>query len=97
MNQQVQIKPFISIVIIVVSMFFLVFIKMEVRRLSYSVLHWSLKEKLLKDKYRYKTVELAQIMRTERIKNYAEVHLALNEPQKGQIIHFTGNRIAIKQ
>ncbi len=97
MNSQVQIKPFISVVIIIMTMFFLVFVKMEVRRLSYSVLHISQKEKLVKDKYRYKTIQLAQIMRTERIKHYAEIHLALNEPQKGQIIHFTGDRIALKQ
>ncbi len=95
MNQ--QIRPFISVVFIIITMFTIVFIKMDVRRMSYSVLKLAQREKLSADQYRFRSLKLAQVLRTERIKTYAQVHLALNEAQKGQIIHMTGDRIALKQ
>ncbi len=92
-----SIKPFISVVIVILTLFSLVFMKMDIRRLSYSVLQLAQKEKLMKDRYRYRSLKLAQVMRTERIKSYAQTYLALNEAQRGQIIHMTGDRIALKQ
>ncbi|OQW49868.1 MAG: hypothetical protein A4S09_11510 [Proteobacteria bacterium SG_bin7] len=92
-----SIKPFISVVLVILTLFSLVFMKMDIRRLSYSVLQLAQKEKLMKDRYRYRSLKLAQVMRTERIKSYAQTYLALNEAQRGQIIHMTGDRIALKQ
>lgn len=92
-----SIKPFISVVFVILTLFSLVFMKMDIRRLSYSVLQLAQKEKLMKDRYRYRSLKLAQVMRTERIKSYAQTYLALNEAQRGQIIHMTGDRIALKQ
>jgi hypothetical protein len=92
-----SIKPFISVVIVILTLFSLVFMKMDIRRLSYSVLQLAQKEKLMKDRYRYRSLRLAQVMRTERIKSYAQTYLALNEAQRGQIIHMSGDRIALKQ
>jgi len=96
-SQVDDLKPFLSVVIVVITLFFVVFLKMEIRRQSYSVLQISLKETALQDKHRGQSLKLARIMRSERIKKYAKVYLALNDAAKGQIIHMTGKRIALKQ
>lgn len=90
-------KPFLSVTIIILTLFSVAFMKMEVRRLGYTVLKENRAFKILSDEQRLKTMEYARVMRPERIRRYAISHLTLNEARNGQIIQLVGQRIAVPQ
>jgi cell division protein FtsL len=90
-------KPFLSVLFLVVTLFSLVFMKMEVRRMGYSVLKASQDYHKLKDHYRMMSMEYARLTRPEHIRKYAMSHLTLNDARNGQIIQLTGEQIAIPQ
>lgn len=89
--------PFISIVIIIFSLFALVFLQMEVRRMGYVFLKQTREYKNLQDKHRLKVMHYAKIMRPERLRDLAINKLTLNEVESGQIIHMSGEKIAVRQ
>lgn len=90
-------KPFISTSIIIVTLFALVFFKMEVRRVGYVVLKLSRQERRLRDQQREQVVQLAKILRPERLQNVAQSRLTLKKAESGQIIQMTDQGIALKQ
>lgn len=92
-----ELKPFLSLIIIVSTLFIVAFMKMEVRRLGYVVLKSSRQYKTLKDQQLVKTMELARITRPDHIRHYAMSRLTLNEARNGQIIQLVGSRIAVPQ
>lgn len=92
-----QLKPFLSLIILVSTLFVVAFMKMEVRRLGYVVLKSSRQYKTLKDQQLVKTMELARITRPDHIRHYAISRLTLNEARNGQIIQLVGSRIAVPQ
>jgi hypothetical protein len=90
-------RPFISVTVIIATLFTVAFMKMEVRRLGYTVLKETRRFKLLKDEHRLKTMEYARITRPDHIRRYAISRLTLNEARNGQIIQMVGSRIAVPQ
>ena len=92
-----DLKPFLSVLMIISSLFVLVFFSMEVRRVGYSVLKLSREEKQLKDENRHQMIKLAKITRPERVQNVAESRLTLKKAVSGQIIQMTEAGIALKQ
>ncbi len=92
-----QIAPFVSVAIISLSLFFLAFSKMEVRRLGYSVLKLSREERSLRDLERDVVIRLAKATRPERLALVAESRLTLRRAEKGQIIQMTENGVALEQ
>lgn len=97
-QQQVNhLKPFLSIIIIIATMFVMVFFKMETRRMGYSLLKQNQKYQSLQDDYRHSLIKYAKITRPERVRSYAVSRLTLSDAQKGQIIQLTGERIALPQ
>jgi cell division protein FtsL len=92
-----DLKPYLSIFIIIVSLFTVVFCKMEIRRVGYSVLKLSREEKHLRDFQRQQIVMLAKITRPERVQNLAQSRLTLKKAEAGQIIQMTEQGIALKQ
>lgn len=90
-------KPFLSLVIIVTTLFTVAFMKMEVRRLGYMALKTSKQYKTLKDQRLVKTMELARITRPDHVRSYAMSRLTLSEARNGQIIQLSGSRIAVPQ
>ena len=96
-KQVSQLKPFLSVVIIISTLFVVVFFKMEVRRMGYSVLKKTQDYKALKDEYRMQVMKYAKVTRPERVKRLAVSKLTLNDAQNGQIIQLTDGRIAIPQ
>lgn len=92
-----EMKPFISISIIIVTLFALVFFKMEVRRVGYVVLKLSRQERRLRDQQREQVVQLAKILRPERVQSVAQSRLTLKKAESGQIIQMTDQGIALKQ
>ena len=89
--------PFVSVMIIIGFLFSLVFCKMEVRRMGYSVLKLSQQERQMRDHERQAMVHLAKITRPERLQAVAQNRLTLKRPEAGQIIQMTGQGIALRQ
>lgn len=90
-------RPFISVFILVVTLFSLVFLKMEVRRTSYSLWKATRSYQSLQNKNRLSRMELAQVMRPDRIRKLALSKLPLGEAKHGQVIQLDGEQIAIPQ
>ena len=92
-----QLAPLISIVIIIVALFSLVFLQMEVRRIGYVVLKQTREYKTLQDEQRIRVLRFAKVMRPQRVRDLAVTKLTLNEAKSGQIIHMAGAKIALRQ
>ncbi len=89
--------PFASLLIIVFCLFTVVFCKMEVRRMGYSVLKLTREERQMKDLGRQQMIQLATITRPERLQQVAQARLTLKRAEVGQIIQMTGRGVALKQ
>ena len=92
-----EMLPFISVLIIVATLFSLVFLKMEVRRMGYSVLKSTKEYKALRDHHRMMSMEYARLTRPELVKKYAVNRLNFNDARNGQIIQLAGKALAMPQ
>lgn len=92
-----EILPFFSVLIFVGTLFGLVLLKMEVRRMGYSVLKASQEAHKLKDRQRLMSMEYARLTRPELIRKYAVSHFTLNDARNGQIIQLAGQKLAMPQ
>lgn len=92
-----EILPFFSVLLFVATLFTLVFLKMEVRRMGYSVLKATQEYKALRDHYRLMSMEYARLTRPELVRKYAVSKLTLNEANTGQIIQLAGDELAMPQ
>lgn len=86
MLTQTFLKPFASILIIVMMLLSVVFVKMETRRLGYSVLKKTRTEKSLIDARRDLDMRFTRLTRPGRIEQIALKRLDLKRAQKGQIV-----------
>ena len=96
-KQKLRLFPLVSVGIIIFALFVMVFLQMEVRRLGYVLLKQTREYKSLQDDYRLKTMRYAKIMRPERLRDLAINRLTLNEIKSGQIIHMSGDKIAVRE
>jgi hypothetical protein len=96
MKTTAAIKPFISVSLIIFTMLAVVFMKMEVRRIGYSLLKDSRQHKTLMETKRLQEMTLAQLVRPERIENFAQKRLSLQRPTKGQIVQLSGQKIVLQ-
>lgn len=92
-----EILPFLSVLILVSTLFSLVLLKMEVRRMGYSVLKATQEYRKLQDHNRMMSMEYARLTRPERVRKYALSHLTLNDARNGQIIQLAGEKLAMPQ
>lgn len=92
-----ELAPFVSVFIIIASLFGVVFCKMEMRRMGYSVLKLTREERKLRDHQRQQMIQLARITRPERLQAVAQARLTLKKAESNQIIQMTGRGIALKQ
>lgn len=92
-----HVAPFLSVTIIAVSLFFVAFAKMEVRRLGYSVWKLSREERRVRDFERDLQIQLAKATRPERLADVAVSRLTLRQATKGQIIQMTESGVALEQ
>lgn len=92
-----ELKPFVSVLFLIGTLFSLVLLKMEVRRMGYSVLKATKEVQQLKDQNRLLSMEYARLIRPEHVRKYAMSHLTLNYARNGQIIQLTGQKIALPQ
>ena len=96
-NKIIELRPFLSVVVIISSLFTVVFIKMEVRRVGYIVLQESREYKLVIDERRKLTSRLARITRPDRVRKLALSRLMLDDAKSGQVIQMSGTKIALRQ
>ncbi len=84
-----QLKPFLSLLVIIATLLGLVFIKMEERRLSYVVLKLTREFKKSNEISRQKEIILAKLTRPQLVENVATQKLTLRKIKPGQIINLT--------
>lgn len=89
-------KPFLSVCIIIGTLFVIAFCKMEVRRMGYQVLRTSREVKKEQDNYRVQMIAFAKITRPERIEAFAQTKLAMQKATQGQIIQIAGGKVAVR-
>lgn len=85
-----DLKPFFSILIIIGTLFALVFLQMEERRIGYALLKQTREHNKIVEQKRIKTIALAKITRPEHVEKMAETRLTLKKIQANQIIHLSG-------
>lgn len=88
-NHVKQLKPFLSLSFVILTLFGLVFIKMEERRLSYVVLKLSKEHKKTIEIKKQKEIILAKLTRPQLLENMAKQKLTLKRVTPAQIIHLT--------
>ena len=92
-----DVVPFLSVLILVSTLFTMVFLKMEVRRVGYAVLKLSEQQRHMQDRRRMMSMEYASLTRPDRVRKYAVSHLNLNDSRSGQIIQLAGQALAMPQ
>ena len=85
-----QLKPFFSILLIIATLFSIVFLQMEERRMGYSVLKLTRQHKKVAEEKRVKEIALAKITRPQLLESVAQQKFTLKKIQANQIIHLGG-------
>lgn len=88
-NHLQQLRPFLSVLFVIMTLFGLVFIKMEERRLSYVVLKLSKELKKSIEIKKQKELVLAKLTRPQLLENVATQKLTLKRVKPEQIIQLT--------
>ncbi len=84
-------KPFISVFIFFLSLFVVVFVKMENRRMGYVLLDLAEKEKQITQRQRLALVNLAKMTSPERVRKIATTQLTFQNAKDGQVIRVAGS------
>lgn len=84
-----QLKPFLSVLIIIFTFFSLVFLQMEERRLGYSVLKLSRDYKKDLEEKNVHEIQLAKVTRPQLLEHVAQSKFTLKKIQADQIIHMS--------
>ena len=82
-----QLKPFCSVLFLVVTLFMMVFLKMEERRMSYVVLKQTREFKKNKELLKQKEFQLAKLTRPQLVETVAKEKLTFKRATQAQIIH----------
>lgn len=82
-----DVKPFLSIVILISTLFFIAFLHMEERRLGYQIYYLSQQNKKIEIERKVKEIELARLAIPSQIMSFAKNKLTLRNPELNQIIH----------
>lgn len=85
-----QLKPFLSVLIIILTLFSIVFLQMEERRVGYSVLKITRELKKVHEERRVKEIALAKVTRPQLLESVAQQKFTLKKIQANQIIHLSG-------
>ena len=83
-------KPVVSLVLIIGTLLFVVFTKMEERRLGYEILKLNRDQRAAVEERRQKELALARVSRPQHVEKFAQDHLTLKKLQDSQIIQLSG-------
>jgi|GEM_PF-584675 len=89
-----NIKPFLSVLTIVATLFAIVFLQMEERRLGYVLLKINRESKKLQQEKRQKEIALTRVTRPQLVESLAHQKLTLKRIQPKQIVHLTSAEVA---
>lgn len=92
-----DVAPFVSLMVMIAALLSLVFCKMEVRRMGYSILQLTRVERQMRDRERVQLVQLAKITRPGRVQAVAEHRLTLRRAGAGQIIQMTEQGVVFRE
>jgi uncharacterized membrane protein (DUF106 family) len=84
-----QLKPFLSVLFIISTLFTLAFFHIEERRIGYSILKVRKDFKRLNEELKKKEVELARRTQPQVLDQIAQNQLSLKKTQSGQVIYLT--------
>jgi len=90
----IRLKPFFSILFIIGTLFSLVFLQMEERRLGYAILKSTREQRQIVEEKRERAVKLAKFTRPQNVERMAQSRFTLKKIQANQIIHLTGSSTA---
>lgn len=85
-----QLKPFLSVVLIIGTFFTIMLLQMEERRMGYSVLKLTREYKKIQENKRGKEISLAKVTRPQLLDHVAQSKFTLKKVQASQIIHLSG-------
>ncbi len=85
-----QLKPFFSILLVIFTLFSIVFLQMEERRMGYVVLKLSHEHKKVLEEKRVREIALAKVTRPQLLDHMAQQKFTLKRIQASQIIHLGG-------
>ena len=80
-------KPFLSVLIVIFTLFAVVIIQMEERRRGYAILKITREEKLLQEKNHSLKIKIAKLMNPEHVHDRAQKEFPLKKVEDSQIIH----------
>lgn len=83
-------KPFISLMIVILTLLGIVFLQMEERRLGYTMLKRSRDHRELIEEKRNREIQLAKITRPQLLEHMAQSRFTLRKVSARQIIHLPG-------
>ena len=89
--------PFFNILIIIITLFFIVFVKTWLRDMNYDFLIQSRLYGSLQDRYYKNLMMQAQLTRSERLEKLAHSRMTLNWAKDGQVILIIGGKAAVPQ
>ncbi len=96
-NLNENIKPFFSVFILLLSLFAIVYVKMENRRMGYALLELAEKEKRATQRQQLSMVSLARMTSPERVRKIATTQLTFQNAKQGQVIRVAGQgTVAVK-
>ena len=90
-------KPFFNVIIIICSLFTIVFFKMQLRSMNYDFLVRSRFYGALQDKYYTNLMKQAHLTRSERLEKWAHSRMTLDWAKEGQVILVIGEKAAVPQ
>ncbi|MES3039009.1 MAG: histidine kinase [Bdellovibrionota bacterium] len=85
-----HVKPFFSVLIVIGTLFVIVFLQMEERRLGYSLLKLNREHKLMVEAKRLKEIQFAKQNRPQLLDHVAQTKLTLKKIEPDQIVHLNG-------
>lgn len=85
-------KPFLSVIILISTLFGLVFLQMEERRMGYELLKLTREQRHLVEERRVMEMQLAKQTRPQQLEKAAARQLTLRKVQASQIIHLSGSQ-----
>lgn len=95
-NEIRQLKPFMSLLFIIIALLGSVFVKMEERRLSYFVLKITKEHKKVMEIQKQKEIALAKLTRPQLLENLATQKLTLRRVTASQIVHLSLQEIEVR-
>jgi len=85
-------KPFLSILLVIATLFSLVFMQMEELRIGYVILKMTREQRQVIQEKRAKTMQLAKLTRPQHVEKMAQRRFTLKKIQASQIIHLNGGQ-----